>query len=106
MTTHIRTPHREVRMFLVLLNYTDLTKIDSLLDAHYANPDGAFARGLVRLAGRLEPRTGGLMVLDGDRSGVEAAVASDPFVTSGAAVAVIHEFHPTRIAPSEQWASS
>ncbi|MEV0700512.1 YciI family protein [Saccharopolyspora sp. NPDC050389] len=90
-------------MFLVLLNYTDLAKIDSLLDAHYDNPDGAFARGLVRLAGRLEPRTGGMMVLDGSRAEVKAAVASDPFVTSGAAVATIQEFSPTRIAAAELW---
>ncbi|GAA3514675.1 YciI family protein [Actinocatenispora rupis] len=91
-------------MFLVTLTYErPLEEIDALLDAHYTNPDGVFARGLVRLAGRLEPRTGGLMVLAGSRAEVEAAVAADPFVTSGAATATIVEFHPTRLAPTEQW---
>lgn len=83
-------------MFLVTLDYTDLNRIDELLDAHYANPDGVFERGLVRLAGRLEPRTGGLMILDGSREEVDAAVAADPFVRSGAAKATVVEFHPTR----------
>ncbi|SDM69704.1 YciI family protein [Allokutzneria albata] len=83
-------------MFLVLLKYRSLDKIDALLDQHYANPDGAFAKRLVRIAGRLEPRTGGLMVLDGTREEVERAVACDPFVTSGAATAEIIEFVPTR----------
>ncbi|GAA4004257.1 YciI family protein [Allokutzneria multivorans] len=83
-------------MFLVLLKYRSLETIDTLLEQHYANPDGAFAQGLVRLAGRLEPRTGGLMVLDGTREDVERAVASDPFITSGAATAEITEFIPTR----------
>ncbi|WP_086819079.1 YciI family protein [Allokutzneria sp. NRRL B-24872] len=83
-------------MFLVLLKYHSMEAIDALLEQHYANPHGAFAKGLVRLAGRLEPRTGGLMVLDGTREEVERAVARDPFVTSRAATAEIVEFIPTR----------
>ena len=80
----------------MLLKYHSLETIDALLDRHYDNPEGVFAKGLVRIAGRLEPRTGGLMVVDGTRDEVTRAVASDPFVTSGAATAEILEFVPTR----------
>ncbi|KUJ65086.1 hypothetical protein ACZ90_51760 [Streptomyces albus subsp. albus] len=87
-------------MFLITLTYTaPLAVIDELKDEHYSNPDGVFARGMVRLAGRLEPRTGGLMVVEGDRAEVEAALASDPFVARGAATAEIIEFQPTWPAP-------
>lgn len=79
--------------------YTPLETIDSLKDEHYTNPDGVFAKGLVRLAGRLEPRTGGLIVAEGERADIEAAVASDPFVRAGAAQAQIIEFHPAWTAP-------
>ncbi|MGW3494357.1 YciI family protein [Streptomyces sp. NPDC001020] len=82
-------------MFVIVLKYrAPLETIDELRDAHYANPDGVFARGMARLAGPLEPRTGGVIVADGDRSAIEAAVASDPFVISGAATAQILEFRP------------
>ncbi|WP_030673204.1 YciI family protein [Streptomyces rimosus] len=84
-------------MFLITLNYqAPLETIDRLKEEHYTNPDGLFAKGLVHLAGRLEPRTGGLIIAEGDRAEVEAAVATDPFVTSGAATAHITEFHRTR----------
>jgi hypothetical protein len=69
-------------MFLVMLQY-------------HVIPADVFALGMVRMAGRIEPRTGGLMVVKGDRDAVEAAVARDPFLTSGAATATITEFHPT-----------
>ncbi|WP_202515871.1 YciI family protein [Streptomyces sp. SID161] len=83
-------------MFVIVFRYrAPLETIDALKDAHYANPDGVFARGLARLAGPLEPRTGGLVVAEGERAEIEAAVASDPFVTSGAATAEILRFHPT-----------
>ncbi|WP_028933282.1 YciI family protein [Pseudonocardia spinosispora] len=84
-------------MFLVELTYQGpLERIDELLDEHYNNPHGLFALGMVRLAGRLEPRTGGLMVVEGERAEVEAALAADPFIVNGVATARIVEFHPTR----------
>lgn len=83
-------------MFLITLKYTaPLETIDALKDAHYANPDGVFARGLVVLAGRLVPRTGGVIVAEGTREEIEAAVACDPFVVNGAATVEIVEFAPT-----------
>ncbi|WP_438490049.1 YciI family protein [Streptomyces sp. S186] len=83
-------------MYVIVLKYhAPLDTIDALKDAHYANPDGVFAKGMVRCAGPLEPRTGGLIIADGEPSEIEAAVASDPFITQGAATADILRFVPT-----------
>ncbi len=82
-------------MFVIVFRYqAPLETVDSLKDAHYANPDGVFGRGLARIAGPLEPRTGGVVLAEGTRAEIEAAVASDPFVTSGAATAEILSFRP------------
>jgi len=83
-------------MFLIMLEYVaPLATIDALKDAHYSNPDGLFAQDRVHLAGRLVPRTGGLIVAEGTRAEIEAAVALDPFVVDGAAKVKIIEFEPT-----------
>ncbi|MES4908140.1 MULTISPECIES: OsmC family protein [unclassified Streptomyces] len=83
-------------MYVIVLKYqVPLDTIDALKDAHYSNPDGVFAKGMARLAGPLEPRTGGLIIANGERSAIEAAVASDPFVTTGVATAEILRFEPT-----------
>ena len=80
---------------MIVLKYcAPLETIDELRDAHYANPDGVFAKGMARSAGPLEPRTGGVIVAEGERSAIEAAVASDPFVVNGAATAEILQFRP------------
>ncbi|OPC84658.1 hypothetical protein B4N89_30400 [Embleya scabrispora] len=83
-------------MYVIVLRYqAPLTTIDALKDAHYTNPDGVFAKGMVRYAGPLEPRTGGVIIAEGEHAAVEAAVASDPFIVTGAATAEILRFHPT-----------
>nr|BFD81911.1 YciI family protein [Streptomyces sp. Xyl84] len=83
-------------MYVIVFRYqAPLETIDSLKEAHYTHPEGVFAQGLVRLAGPLEPRTGGVVLAEGPQAAVEAAVAADPFVTSGAATAEILRFHPT-----------
>ncbi|MEU9795108.1 YciI family protein [Streptomyces sparsogenes] len=83
-------------MYVIVLKYhAPLDTIDALKDAHYTNPHGVFAKGMARFAGPLEPRTGGLIIADGERSAIEAAVASDPFITTGAATAEILRFEPT-----------
>ncbi|MDF3298582.1 YciI family protein [Streptomyces tropicalis] len=82
-------------MYVIVFRYhAPLAEIDALRDAHYAHPQGVFAQGLALLAGPLEPRTGGLVLAEGPREAVEAAVASDPFVTSGAATAEVLRFRP------------
>ncbi|MFB7598759.1 YciI family protein [Streptomyces sp. NPDC056160] len=83
-------------MYVIVFRYqAPLETIDSLRESHYTHPEGIFARGLARLAGPLEPRTGGLVLAEGSQAEVEAAVAADPFVTSGAATAEILRFRPT-----------
>ncbi|MHB9863446.1 YciI family protein [Streptomyces sp. YIM S03343] len=82
-------------MYVIVLRYgAPLDTIDALRDAHYTNPHGVFAKGMARCAGPLEPRTGGLIIAEGDVSAIGAAVASDPFVTTGAATAEILRFEP------------
>lgn len=81
---------------MIVLKYqAPLDTIDALKEAHYTNPDGVFAKGMVRFAGPLKPRTGGLIIADGERPAIEAAVACDPFITTGAATADIFQFEPT-----------
>jgi uncharacterized protein YciI len=88
-------------LFVIQFSYqVPLEEVDALKEAHYRHLDEAFARGLYLLAGPKVPRTGGLILADGDRDGVEAFVAGDPFVTSGAATATVTEFVPTRAAGS------
>ncbi|WP_433442208.1 YciI family protein [Nonomuraea sp. CA-141351] len=83
-------------MYVIVMRYrAPLEKIDTLKDGHYANPHGLFSQGMVHLAGPLDPRTGGVIIADGERLAIEAAVACDPFVTSQAATAEILRFHPT-----------
>jgi uncharacterized protein YciI len=80
-------------VFLIEFDYhAPLDAIDGLREAHYTNPDGLFGRGLAVLAGPLVPRTGGLVIADGTRAEIEAAVASDPFITNDVATARIVEF--------------
>lgn len=87
-------------MFVIVFKYrAPLETVDALKEAHYTHPEGVFGRGLARLAGPLEPRTGGVVIADGPREAVEAAVAADPFVTSGAATADILGFRPVFRAP-------
>ena len=80
-------------MYVIVFKYqAPLETIDELKDAHYTNPDGVFAKGMVRFAGPLEPRTGGVIIAEGERSAIEAALASDPFIINGAATVEILQF--------------
>ncbi|MFC4329427.1 YciI family protein [Streptomyces andamanensis] len=82
-------------MYVIVFRYqAPLETVDSLKEAHYTHPEGVFAQGLAQIAGPLEPRRGGVVLAEGPRAAVEAAVAADPFVTSGAATAEILCFRP------------
>ncbi|MBW6526285.1 hypothetical protein KZ813_05485 [Sphingomonas sp. RHCKR7] len=81
-------------MSLILLSYVrPLEEIDSLMAAHVAWLDAGFAQGAFLVAGRRAPRTGGVVVVRGDRAAAEAIAATDPFVTAGAATAEVVPFH-------------
>lgn len=84
-------------VYLVVLEYVaDLAEIDEALEAHVAWLDAHYSSGLFLASGRLEPRTGGIILAGGDRADVEAAVAADPFATFGLARHSLIEFHPSK----------
>jgi uncharacterized protein YciI len=79
---------------LILLSYVrPLDEIDALMPAHVAWLDAGFAEGAFLVAGRREPRSGGVIVVRGDRAAAEAIAATDPFVTAGAATVEVVPFH-------------
>ena len=90
---------------LILLSYVrPLDEIDSLMAAHVAWLDAGFAEGVFLVAGRREPRSGGVIVVRGDRAAAEAIAATDPFVTAGAATVEVVPFHASFAAdPVRAW---
>lgn len=79
---------------VVLLTYTrPLNEVDAQMAAHVAWLDAGFAQGAFLIAGRRDPRTGGVIVMRGDRDAVARVMATDPFVTSGVATAEIVPFN-------------
>ncbi len=65
------------------------------------DPAGAqalLADGWLLLAGRREPRTGGILLARGERDEIAAKAATDPFVVNGAASFDLIEFLPARAA--------
>ncbi len=87
-------------MFIVTLTYTaPLEEVDRHLDAHRAWLRGGLEAGWLLLAGRKEPRDGGVLILRGARAEVERHVAEDPFLIGGVATATILQVAPTMVAP-------
>lgn len=79
---------------VVLLTYVrPLDEVDAQMAAHVAWLDAGLAQGAFLVAGRRDPRTGGVIVMRGDRDAVERVVATDPFVTGGVATAEIVPFN-------------
>jgi uncharacterized protein YciI len=86
-------------MFIISLTYTaPVDVLDGHLADHRAWLDQGIADGWLLLAGRREPRTGGILLARGDRAAIEAKAATDPFVVNDAATAEVIEFHPVRAA--------
>ena len=78
---------------LILLTYVvPLDKVDAQMKAHVSWLEKGFAEGLFLVAGRQKPRTGGVILVRGNKPGVEALAASDPFVISGVATIEVVEF--------------
>ncbi len=77
---------------VITLSYVaPIEDIDAQLAAHVAWLEAGFDEGLLLLAGRQVPRTGGIVLCRGHRAEVEAFAATDPFVTSGVATASVTE---------------
>jgi len=83
-------------MIIATLSYkVPLEKVDAHLEAHKAWLRNAMDQGLLSLAGRKVPRTGGVLLSLADRPAFEACVAQDPFSVHGVADYDLTEFAPT-----------
>ncbi|WP_375249126.1 YciI family protein [Sphingomonas sp.] len=79
---------------LILIDYVrPLPEVDEQMAAHVAWLDAGFDQDAFLVAGRREPRTGGVIVARGTRAAVERVAATDPFVTSGVATATVVPFN-------------
>ncbi len=77
---------------VILLEYlASEAEVDAQLKPHVAWMQQGFDAGLLLLAGRQVPRTGGVILCRGKRAEVEALAATDPFVTSGVAKTTVIE---------------
>lgn len=86
-------------MFIISLTYTvPIDVLDQHLDDHRAWLDRGIADGWLLLAGRRQPRTGGILLARGERDDIAAKAATDPFVLNGAASFELIEFLPARAA--------
>ena len=71
---------------LILLDYiVPLDEIDALMEAHVGWLKKGFDEGVFVVAGRKDPRTGGVILVRGKKEAVEALAETDPFVQNGAA---------------------
>jgi uncharacterized protein YciI len=87
-------------MYIVALTYTaPLEQIDAYLPAHRAWLAAQYARGLMLMSGRKEPRDGGILIAHAaDRAELDAALRDDPFAQAGLATYAVTEFVPTMTA--------
>ncbi|GAB2545045.1 YciI family protein [Nocardia heshunensis] len=91
-------------MFILDLTYHDgvLDQLDALIPEHYEYLDRHLATGTFLMAGRKNPRTGGLILANGDdRAVIDAIITEDPFHREGLAVYSVTKFQPTRSVISE-----
>jgi uncharacterized protein YciI len=83
----------DVPLCLITLRYVvPLEEVDQHMQAHVAWLAKGYAEGIFLVSGRQVPRIGGVILTRGHKREVEALVATDPFVSSGAAVADVTEF--------------
>lgn len=83
-------------MFVILLSYVQpLNEVDKLIPAHREFLQAHYASGKFQLSGRLEPRTGGIIIATADsRAEVEMIIEQDPFYQARVAQYQVLEFLP------------
>lgn len=89
-----------VGMFVLELTYTaGLESIEAVLPQHVEWLRAHYAAGTFLASGRKVPRDGGVIIaVGGDRAGIEAVVATDPFVRAGLTEYRVTEFLATTTA--------
>ena len=84
----------------VIIRYVKpLEAVDAEMKEHVAWLKQGFAHGVLLLAGRQEPRTGGVLISRGTHDEIAALAATDPFVTSGVATVEVIQFNASFAAP-------
>lgn len=87
-------------MFILSLTYIAPTEAaDKHMEAHMAWVKSGYEQGLFIASGRKIPRTGGVILSRGERAGLEAMCAADPFTVHGIAEYDITEVAFTTTAP-------
>ena len=73
-------------MLILSLTYTvPLDKVDQHSEAHMAWVKKGYEDGYFIASGRKVPRSGGVILSNGERSAIEAFCATDPFTIHGIA---------------------
>ena len=86
-------------MLILSLTYTaPLDQVDRHVEAHMDWVNQGYERGWFQASGRKNPRTGGVVLALGDRTELEAHVATDPFAIAGVATYEITEVVLSRTA--------
>jgi uncharacterized protein YciI len=89
-------------VYVLVVEYlVPLQRIDELRPAHVEYLQRHYDDGTFLVSGRQDPPVGGL-ILAGDvgRERLDEIIATDPFVTEGAARYHVTRFGPTMVAPS------
>lgn len=89
-------------MILVLTEYAKpIEEIEKWLPAHSQHLDTYYGLGKVVFSGRLNPRTGGIILLSvNSLCEAEKIIEQDPFKINGCATYRLIEFIPTKSAPA------
>lgn len=87
-------------MFVLVLSYTrPVEEVDELMRDHMAWLREHYAAGRFVVSGRREPRTGGVIVANGDDlAEMQRIAASDPFVSGGVASVEVIQFRASQVA--------
>jgi uncharacterized protein YciI len=88
-------------LFVLDLRYTaDLAQVDALLPANRDWLAQHYTAGTFLASGRKEPRTGGIVLAQGERSAIDAILAEDPLTIGGVVAYTVTEFVPTTTGPA------
>jgi uncharacterized protein YciI len=85
-------------MFVLLLTYVrPVEEVDALMHDHMAWLEEHYATGRFVVSGRRIPRTGGVILANGDdREEIEGIAAADPFVSGGVATCEVIQFRASQ----------
>jgi len=88
-------------MFVVLLKFSvNKANAGQFMDAHNAWLKEGFSKGMFLMAGSLQPKLGGaLLVHNATREHIQAFVDQDPFVSENIVTAEIIEVTPSKADP-------